>query len=114
MYSPLTSSRQQRTIAASSLTIHEHFHITTTPPNVLLEGIEEAVEKVLQIKTKQFQDIDITVFETIGSIGKRCAALCAALQTSDIRNKAELHYAIVDPIFDGMLNLFDFKVSESM
>ena len=112
VYSPseaLTSNRQNK-IAASSLTVHECFHCTTTPANVLLEVIEDAVKGLL--KTKQFEDINTTVFKTISFIGKQCAVLRGYQPGNDIRTEAELQYGIVNPILDGMVDLFDYEVSE--
>jgi len=81
------------------------------PPPLLLEVIEDAVKG--RIKTK-FKDINTTVFKTISFIGKWCAALCGYQPGSDIRTEAELQYGIVDPILDGMVDLFDYEVSESI
>ena len=114
VYSPseaLTSNRQNK-ISASSLTVHECFHCTTTPANVLLEVIEDAVKGLLNMKTKHFEDINTTVFKTISFIGKRCAVLRGYQPGSDIRTEAEPRYGIVDPILDGMVDLFDYEVSE--
>lgn len=118
MYSPseeLTKSKGLDKIAASALKVSEHFSWVSTPANIILQVIEEEVTKLLRTKMKKlFEDIENTVFKTIGFIGKRCAALREYKPGGDIRTEAELQYAIVDPILDGMVELFDYEVSESI